>query len=66
MKQPSFEFPGFNLELRAGGAVNHANFDLIHITNSYTNSQDRTSLNFGKITSAADGRIMQIALKLRF
>lgn len=50
----------------AFNALNHANFDLFYISNSYTNSADRTSPNFGKITHAGDARIMQLALKLRF
>ena len=50
----------------AFNALNHANFDLFYISNSYTNSADRTSPNFGKITHAGDSRILQLALKLRF
>ncbi len=56
------------MEFRAEAfnALNHANFDLFRITNSYTNSANLGSPNFGKITSASDGRILQLALKLRF
>jgi hypothetical protein len=57
--QAEFRAEAFN-------ALNHPNFDLFYISNSYTNSQDLTSPNFGKITHAADPRVMQIALKLKF
>ncbi len=59
---------GFRVEFRAEAfnALNHANFDLFYISNSYTNSANLTSPTFGKIVHAGDARIMQIALKLRF
>jgi hypothetical protein len=52
--------------VEAFNAFNHANFDLFYISNSYTNSENRTSPNFGRITSAGDPRLLQLALKLKF
>jgi hypothetical protein len=52
--------------VEAFNSFNHANFDLFLITNAYTNSENRTSPSFGRITSAADPRLLQVALKLRF
>ena len=54
------------LRAEAFNALNHPNFDLFFITNSYTNNENFTSPNFGQITHASDPRLMQIALKLRF
>ncbi|MBZ5575567.1 MAG: hypothetical protein LAP40_03280 [Acidobacteriia bacterium] len=42
----------------AFNAIKHANFDAPNTT--------ATSSNFGKITAAADPRILQFALKARF
>jgi hypothetical protein len=50
----------------AFNALNHANLDLFYISNSYTNSENLTSPNFGQITHAQDPRLMQLALKLRW
>jgi hypothetical protein len=57
--QAEFRVEAFN-------ALNHPNFDLFYITNSYTNSETVGSPNFGKITHAGDPRLYQLALKLRF
>jgi hypothetical protein len=56
------------LEFRAEAfnALNHANPDLLFITNSYSNNTTVTGANFGKVTHASDPRLLQIALKLRF
>jgi hypothetical protein len=57
---------GAELRVESFNAFNHANFDLFYISNSYTNSENRTSPTFGQVTSASDPRLMQVALKLRF
>ena len=59
---------GVKVDLRAEAfnALNHPNFDLFFISNSYTNSETLGSPAFGKITHAQDPRLMQVALKLRF
>ncbi len=57
--QAEFRAEAFN-------ALNHPNFDLFFITNSYTNSETIGSPTFGQITHAQDPRLMQLALKLKF
>jgi hypothetical protein len=57
---------GAEFRAEAFNALNHTNFDLFYITNSYTNSENLTSPTFGQITHAQDPRLMQLALKLRF
>ena len=50
----------------AFNALNHPNFDLFFISNSYTNSETLGSPTFGQITHAQDPRLMQLAFKLKF
>ena len=57
--QAEFRAEAFN-------ALNHPNFDLLFITNSYTNNTTVTGAGFGKISHASDPRVMQLAVKLRF
>jgi hypothetical protein len=57
--QAEFRAEAFN-------ALNHANLDLLFITNSYTNNTTVTGGGFGKIAHASDPRLMQLALKLKF
>lgn len=57
--QAEFRAEAFNV-------LNHANFDLFYITNSYSDNENITSATFGQITHAQDPRVMQLALKLRF
>ena len=52
--------------VEAFNTFNHPNFDLFFISNSYTNSENRTSPTFGQITSAQDPRRTQLALKFLF
>jgi hypothetical protein len=54
------------LRAEAFNALNHPNFDLFFISNSYTNSESLSSPTFGQITHAQDPRLMQMAFKLRF
>ena len=58
----------WSAEVRAEAfnALNHPNFDLFYIGNSYTNNETFTSATFGQITHASDPRVLQLALKLRF
>jgi hypothetical protein len=55
-----------DLRAEAFNALNHPNFDLFFISNSYTNSETVGSPTFGRITHAQDPRLMQLAFKLRF
>ena len=57
--QAEFRAEAFN-------ALNHPNFDLLFITNSYTNNSTVTGASFGQIQHASDPRLVQLALKLRF
>jgi hypothetical protein len=52
--------------VEAFNALNHPNFDLLFITNSYTNNATVTGAGFGQIAHASDPRLLQLALKLRF
>jgi homogentisate 1,2-dioxygenase len=54
------------LRAEAFNALNHPNFDLIYITNSYSDNQTVTSPSFGQLTHAQDPRLLQVAMKLRF
>ena len=56
-----------NAELRveAFNALNHTNFDLFYGPNGYSASQTLGTA-FGRMSHARDGRLLQVALKLRF
>jgi hypothetical protein len=56
------------LELRAEAfnALNHINWDLLQITNSYSNNTTVTGTNFGKMVGYSAPRVGQLAVKLRF
>jgi hypothetical protein len=58
----------FRAELRVESfnALNHPNFDLFYNTGGYTDTQVVGAANFGQIIHAADPRLIQMALKLRF
>jgi len=57
--QLEFRAEAFNL-------LNHINWDLLQITNSYSNNTTVTGANFGKMVGYSAPRVGQLALKLKF
>jgi hypothetical protein len=57
--QLQFRAEAFNL-------LNHINWDLIQITNSYSDNTTVTGTNFGKMVGYSAPRVGQLALKLMF